>query len=81
MKCELCGAEAQMDFNCWMPSFGEMVEGDICFDCFTSAPIDMELAVALIKRRAENKHIEMPMESSIVVTLFKRSENETVSED
>ena len=71
--CEVCGTDkVEMSFNCWMPSFGRMVTADICMDCFERADSDIELAVDIVKKRAEKKKIPLPMNEETLVTLFEK---------
>ena len=73
MRCELCSEqEGEMDFNCVLPSFNTVVEGDICFTCFGIAENDMDIATDLIKRRAEQAMIPLPTTVERMLTLTKR---------
>ena len=56
--CELCGAESEMDFNALIPISEEevaLVKGDICLSCFGSYLDDVAVAVALLKKRFEQR--------------------------
>ncbi len=74
-QCELCDSEAEMDFNCVMPSFdNKTVEGDLCLECYADVENDIELAVKIVDNRAKTKGmIKSMITSEVLVTLFKRS--------
>ena len=80
MKCELCDAESDFNFNCLLPSFGVLVSGDVCLNCLEQAEQDMEIAVALIKHRALVRNIALPIEAARLGELAQRM-NEPRQED
>jgi len=63
-NCELCGKPAELDFNCWLPSFGLMVVGDVCLACMGAADGDMQIAVALVKKRAIDRGVALPVKDA-----------------
>jgi len=52
-KCELCGNNADMNFNCILPRGDKnyWVKGLICLDCYGNAYDDTILAIKIIKHR------------------------------
>lgn len=71
--CELCGKEADIDFNCWLPSFEIMVTGDVCLDCMGQEDHDLKIAVALVKKRAEIRKIALPVDEAGLAKLAVRA--------
>lgn len=72
MTCELCGErEAEMDFNVLTPF--ALVEGDVCLACWSGIGDDAGVAVALLKRRAEKRGVELSLiQPEVFAALCKR---------
>jgi len=63
-SCELCGNPAEMDFNAMFPVLGGgtiVIKGDICLGCYATFPDDGAVAIALLKKRHDDKLKEPTM--------------------
>lgn len=69
MKCEICNKPAEIDFNCWLPSFGFMVSGIVCISCISAEEHDLAVAVKLIALRAKARNIPTPVTPDVLEKL------------
>lgn len=74
--CEICEKnKGDMVFNCYMPSFGAMVQGFVCMPCYGEAESDMHIAVDIVGKRMTKAGVQKgKVETSVFLQHFKLPE-------
>ena len=70
IKCELCGKQSQLDFNCLLPI--GMLSADICFDCMEGAESDVEVCIKILEHRIRSKGWVPPVEAKLIMSILQK---------
>jgi len=72
--CEICNINpGAINLMCYLASFGDFVEADICMECWGKAPGDPEAAAQVMINRVKKAGVPIPLKLEALAMFLKRT--------